>query len=355
MRVLEIVRGFGQGGAEVTLIRRIECAPADIETKYVNFLPQINMLTLPPSVSGVEFRNPILKFYSSRRFLRSILLGFKPDVIIVRTFHDLALFVLLYKTLTVGRTLVFDAASEVISERKSLKFVPASFISFLNSHVSLHIAVSNKVAKGAQCNGAKRVVVHYSGADVDLNAEPLMDPLEGPRFLLVGRLVDIKRPLWVITNIKTVASDMRKSKSVLTIVGEGILLEEVRRLVEKESLSDIVEVLGGVKRVDGYYANSDVLLIGSTYEGLPITVYEAKQFGLRVLTTPAGGTSEVLGVEDRVCKDFSEAEFCKLLIEQMQIGKVSDTEREKRILEYRKFSLSERVIEYYEKLRNIAN
>jgi glycosyltransferase involved in cell wall biosynthesis len=294
-----------------------------------------------------------MKLPASRREVRSILNEFKPNVIILRTFHDLVLFRVFFGSVLLGQNLVFDAASEIISERKIRKLIPTKFIKYLNSGVKLHIAASKKVAGGIQCLGAQRIMLHYSGATVNLESKQLLPTIQGIRFLVVGRLIDLKRPLWILRNVLTVAEDMRKSNSKLTLIGDGDLLCAVKKFVEQNNMFDIVEVIGSVSIVDGYYVNSDVLLIGSTFEGLPLTIYEAKQFGLRVLTTPSGGSHEVLGPEDRVCSDFSEGEFCKQLIQQIRIGKTTISDRQYRMKIYRKFSLDAKVQYYYQELKDL--
>jgi hypothetical protein len=47
------------------------------------------------------------------------------------------------------------------------------------------------------------------------------------------------------------------------------------------------------------------LLSTSKFEGLPITFFEAKLHGLRIIATPSSGDFDILGPEDSVLPDFT--------------------------------------------------
>jgi glycosyltransferase involved in cell wall biosynthesis len=326
VRVLEVVQGLGQGGAERALLQRLRHAPLDMESILVNLRPELDAL----STTEVEIASFSGSWWAQRKFLQDMVNEKLADVIVLRTPRDLLNVASwpLRKRQTVR--ILYEAHSEVASERRGLT---AAIISFLvgmaNRRVDHHIAVSRRVAAGDLCRGARQVTVHYLGAEVDIDADAQLSKVRGIRFVSIGRLVRLKRPVWLIERVRDVADEFRASGSKLAIVGDGPLRADAERAVKYWALEDVIEVTGPVVSPDGVLAASDVLVIASTSEGLPLTVFEAKQCGLRVLTTPAGGTSEILGEEDRVTEDFTSENFNDALRLEIHRGQQSIDERKR--------------------------
>lgn len=84
----------------------------------------------------------------------------------------------------------------------------------------------------------------------------------------------------------------RRSDAVLLLLGEGALMEQVKRQTEELGLSDAVRFLGNQSNVADYYQAMDYLVFPSLYEGLPGTVVEAQTCGLKCLISDTI-TSEV--------------------------------------------------------------
>lgn len=82
----------------------------------------------------------------------------------------------------------------------------------------------------------------------------------------------------------------------LKLVGDGYLRNEIEEQIKKYHLEDRIILVGEVKDVCYELNNSDVLLMTSDYEGLPLAVLEAMACGLPIITTKAGGVVDV--VED---------------------------------------------------------
>ncbi|MDE7013409.1 MAG: glycosyltransferase family 4 protein, partial [Kineothrix sp.] len=77
----------------------------------------------------------------------------------------------------------------------------------------------------------------------------------------------------------------------LTIVGDG---EEYRSLIPYAS--ECIRFVGAVppNEVKEYMQNSDILVMNSAFEGIPMTILEAISYGLPVVSTNVGGIGEVL-------------------------------------------------------------
>ncbi len=115
-------------------------------------------------------------------------------------------------------------------------------------------------------------------------------PLEVPVVMFVGRLTAIKRPDRLVEAFGMVLE--RIPEAVLAVAGEGELLKEVRRSVER--LGDSVRLLGWQSDVGRLYAAADLVVISSDNEGMPMTLIEAAMAGVPGVTTDVGSASEVV-------------------------------------------------------------
>ncbi|HHL1955780.1 TPA: glycosyltransferase [Klebsiella pneumoniae] len=69
----------------------------------------------------------------------------------------------------------------------------------------------------------------------------------------------------------------------LFIAGDGLLHQQLSELIKNYNIEDTVTLLGKVKDIDKFYAQSDMLLMTSRYEGLPLVLLEAKSWSLPVI------------------------------------------------------------------------
>jgi glycosyltransferase involved in cell wall biosynthesis len=128
--------------------------------------------------------------------------------------------------------------------------------------------------------------------------EPISIPVHeggGPlNFLFLGAIGNRKG----IFDLLAVLSDHKaefRGKLRLTIGGGG----ENQRLedfINQHGLSDLVRFEGWVKgeRKQAILAQADVYILPSYNEGLPISILEAMSYHLPIISTPVGGTPEVV-------------------------------------------------------------
>ena len=105
----------------------------------------------------------------------------------------------------------------------------------------------------------------------------------------------------------------------LVCVGNGILLEKTKSIVEQKGLSQNVFFLGFRKDIPELLAASDCLVLCSKIEGVPGVVLEAGTQKIPSISTNVGGVSEVLinGQTGFLIEDFNKVEFKEKLIELM--------------------------------------
>ena len=116
-----------------------------------------------------------------------------------------------------------------------------------------------------------------------------LDP-ENIYLIYIGRLTPIKRPDRIIDLGRALKVDHPKAHIV--IAGAGELLTELTLLSESESLP--ITFLGWRNDIDMILSASDIAVLCSDNEGIPLTLIQASQAGLPIVTTNVGSVSDIV-------------------------------------------------------------
>jgi glycosyltransferase involved in cell wall biosynthesis len=305
-KILEVVSGFGLGGAEKALIARMKYLPPKFQQLVLNVRPEID--GFKPIIEFNEYRiesSGFRRLIEIHKFLSSSVF----DVVIVRTPLDAIRFGFL-KSIQRDRKfkLVFEAHSNFLTKRRGLALIIGALLHWNARKIDLVISVSDDVSNGPLCDGQRNVERIYLGSDlefVDSNAATNA----WPHLLFVGRLVDLKRPIWLLERIRNLAEEISLPEPTLTMVGSGPLESAAREFIYANNLTSIVRFVGGQSDVSPYFMAATHLVSCSTNEGLPLTFFEAKLAGLIIVATPSGGGSEIFDEEDLELGSFEGREF----------------------------------------------
>jgi len=91
-------------------------------------------------------------------------------------------------------------------------------------------------------------------------------------------------------------SELEDKKSTLTILGDGLLKNELIRKTESLKIQNRVKFTGFCDNPWKWYAGADVFLLSSRWEGMPNSVLESLVCGTPVIATDeSGGIKEVSG------------------------------------------------------------
>ncbi len=133
--------------------------------------------------------------------------------------------------------------------------------------------------------------------------------LHASNFRRVKRVVGLVEAMRVIVD--------HRPNTRLVIVGDGPTRVEVERAVERLDLCDNVHLLGVRSNMEGIMCAADVFVLNSTLEGMPLVLLEAMACGLPVVTTPAGGVTELVrpGVDGVVTKGFGQDELVAAVLD----------------------------------------
>jgi glycosyltransferase involved in cell wall biosynthesis len=160
------------------------------------------------------------------------------------------------------------------------------------SLTTITICVSEKeLAAGIDagtCSAERSVVIHNA---VDVAAAPRSHhDRPTPRLIAVGRL---KAPKDFVTLIRALAALAGEEFEAL-IVGDGPDRDAVEAEIRNLGLENRVRLAGERDDVPELLASSDVFVLSSRSEGLPVSVLEAMAGELPVVASDVGGVAELV-------------------------------------------------------------
>jgi glycosyltransferase involved in cell wall biosynthesis len=135
----------------------------------------------------------------------------------------------------------------------------------------------------------ERINVVYNAVDVQVAEWDTVEKSKLYDLVTVARIVPWKG----LHELVTVAASNGWS---LRIVGDGPLIDDIKRLVTKMNAMGTISFAGQVAKdmVAAEIRSARVFVLNSRYEGLPHIVLEAKAAGVPVVATAAGGTPETI-------------------------------------------------------------
>jgi len=151
----------------------------------------------------------------------------------------------------------------------------------------------------------EKLKIHYPNIKVVVIANPIS--LEKNRQIKLIAKSDIFKILFVgflieskgIRDLMEVARKIKHdnfSDIIIQIAGKGDLEPFIIEYIEKEHLHNVVDYLGWIsgKEKELIYLNSDVFVLPSYKEGMPISILEAMSYGLPVISTKISGIPELI-------------------------------------------------------------
>lgn len=349
MHVLEVIHGLEPGGAESALLRRLRHQPEGVRTTALSATPA------PPDVAAaLESLNVQLVEHSvsgsDSAWLRELVASVRPDVIVSHSPRETIS--LLRWNIRKQVPLVVVAHHGVVSDDPRNRRIKELAFRALNHRATLHIAVSEPASTGAQCAGARRVVVHLLGAEIDATAESnsIWPTDTGIRLMTLSRLIWFKNITALVEAVAQYGEPLRTARAHVAIVGSGPMHDEIADAIQRLGVGDLVSMHGYVSNPGGLLAQTDVLISCATSEGGPLTVFEASLAGARVLSTPTGVAPEVLADDagSVLTAGSSPDDLAAGLARIIALGALSATERADRASAATRWSVSSRAPAFYD-------
>ena len=140
----------------------------------------------------------------------------------------------------------------------------------------------------------KKISVIYNGVSVD-DRLSICKEKEIAEIVFVARFALPKQQKLLLEAYMLLPKDTQ-NKAQITFVGDGPLKQSVLDYSIKNKLNGLVNFVGGISR-DGaldYMQKSDIFVLLSLWEGMPMSVLEALQIGLPVVVSDVCGISEIV-------------------------------------------------------------
>lgn len=168
--------------------------------------------------------------------------------------------------------------------RISLKYIDKVIV--ISEHHRQDL-IENKI-----CDKEKIEVV-YNGIDVDyFKFSPKLRNSSNIRIIQIARLEKHKGQLDTLAVFNKIYK--KNSDIKLILVGEGSVKSEILEKIEEYKLTDVVEMLGFRKDIKDLLNSSDIFLLPSYDEGLPLSILEAMSMGIPTISTKIAGIPEII-------------------------------------------------------------
>ncbi len=135
-------------------------------------------------------------------------------------------------------------------------------------------------------------IIHNGVADLGVKRENSRPGNFSVRFCYIGRLYESKGLMRLLGAAHIL--DMRGIDFHITIAGQGPLQAEIEAYIYKNNLTHKVSLPGFLKNPEKIYHSSDVCILPSIYEGLPLSLLEAMSTACTLIGHPIPGVLEII-------------------------------------------------------------
>lgn len=143
----------------------------------------------------------------------------------------------------------------------------------------------------------ENVPVIFNGIDLrgnlPKNSYKIRDKL---RVIHVGRFQEQKNHRCILEAANILKN--HRVKFEIRLFGEGGLIEEIKRYAQELNVEDCVFFMGTSENVPMEMRDSDVFILPSLWEGMPMTIIEAMSVGLPIIASDVGGVAEMIKNEN---------------------------------------------------------
>ena len=297
MKIMLVTPDFPLGGAEIMV--------ENLSNELVRDGYDISLVSLYDYHSAITERlegNKIRIFYLGKKLgldLRMIFRLYKlykkenPDIIHT---HRYAIqyavpAAVLAKVPVKIHTIHNIASKEVGFLKRKINFIFYRYFKVIP--VSISPEVTKSVAKEYRLPD-EQVKMIYNGIDFSkiITKKDYDDYQEMIRIIHIGRFSEQKNHIGLIESFKIVHDSV--SNTALKLIGAGDLEAIIKAKINELDLEDSIEFLGLKSNVYPYYHDSDIFVLPSLWEGMPITVIEAMATGLPIVATAVGGVPDMI-------------------------------------------------------------
>lgn len=261
----------------------------DLSKKVKNYLPQVKVIVLPSLQRSI---NPVKDIWAIHQ-LRKIINQETPDIVHLHSSKAgvIGRIACMYKKCKVVFTVHGWSFTDGIASKKKKDIYrkierimwPLTDEYICVSKYDYNIGIRDHVIKNP-----RKACVIYNGIDYDMQNSLDREIHEPLRFVMTARFSEQKDQLSLIHAFKNTKN------CSLIFIGDGPTLTKAKELVLQNNLEKRIKFLGFQKDVDKYLTKSDVFVLSTHYEGLPISIIEAMSHAMPIIASDVGGNSELV-------------------------------------------------------------
>lgn len=319
-KVLILDLGREYGGAEKVIENLVVSLSEEVEIKlYVNKVTKDKFTNkgLPKHIQGKD-----ISFIGYFKLIKDIFEDIKNSKIDILNTHGMSanLIGVILRTITKVKFIV-TIHSDLNYDFNGIK----NRVYFWLEKVSVKLAdtvvtVSNNLNKKIYIRHNVKPITIYNGVSNYLYNNNVVKE-EGFNILFVGRLTKVKNIELLLTGLKFLSENNIQFKC--NILGDGEEKEKLIKLAQEYGISNNVNFIGFINDVESYMLKSDILIITSHMEGIPMVIIEAFKYKLPVIASDVGGISEMIINEQTgiLFNKDDENEFKKCLLRVSKYSK----------------------------------
>lgn len=317
-----LAEAWTQQGHHVTVAgNRIPSKRIIVQRENFQYFECINIPTVKKNrfTRAASYTISLLWFFLRRRK--------KFDIVYCRFIQEAALLISFFKKIhLINIPLVACAeCSGDIGDAAVLARLPVNifFIDLLKNRCNSIIIISSKIKQELMTIGLDKKKFSYIPNGTHISNYEKYKPccMNQKKLVFVGRLCDQKGIFYLLQAINFLKN--RNISTVLTIIGDGPSMMELKHLTSLMMIDQIVQFAGRIEneRIFPLLKEQHIFVLPSLFEGFGIAVIEAMAAGLPVIVTRCGGPEDF--VDDsvgRVVKAGDAEALAQALQELIQLS-----------------------------------
>jgi glycosyltransferase involved in cell wall biosynthesis len=304
IRVLHVIRQGLIGGGESHVLTLVDKLDDKTVSSYVlsftdgPMVQQLRAMNVPVHV--IPIKNALdWRLYSG---VRKFLIEEQIDLIHAHGSRACAFIIILARILKIKVIYTIHGWSFHPSQSALINFLRRKAESIITQLTTLNICVSdsNLLTGKSLYKGFKAKVVK-NGIDIQKFSISQMFrdyrmewevPSNAKLILYAARMTIQKQPIVALEAFEFIAKQI--PDIFMVMVGDGELLDEVREKIQTLSSKDRIRLKSFYTDMPGVYHASDIFILPSLWEGLPIALLEAMSMGKVVVASAVDGTKELI-------------------------------------------------------------
>lgn len=299
MNILHIISAPASGGAEIYVKDLAKTLSNQGHHIHVGFLSHANDIGRDETYEKLFLedlkRSNVHTFFIGNKARKMPWLG----IVRVRDYIVKNNIDIYHAHLTYGAIFATGLDIPVIYTQHSIKpRLKKAFYPIFNHLITQYVGISEICSKALISYTAQKVITINNGVSENKFKGYIKErslPEKNITIAMVGRLNEAKDYFTMLESLLFLNPEILSRIRIL-VAGEGDLnyKSSLLKFINENNLQNTVELVGLKNDIVNFLYNSDIFLMTSAWEGLPISLIEATMSGLPCIITNVGGCAEVI-------------------------------------------------------------